>query len=1074
MEVKMKKVFIINSIALVMFLFVCGNMFSFWNDYFIKNLGQWDSNILYVATMPDYNFVVTRDAMLCDYFRISQSGNNTTKEGHLVRINIENSNHFNHSTDLRRSLWRLNYFIGNDPSRWKTNVYGVEEIIFPEVYSQIDLALKFHNDAPRYDFIVKPGGNLSQIKISFDGVEVGGTDGKNIRLLTRFGEVINGNLFAYQMENGIIAEVECKFVQISNNQFTFEVGEYDKHKELIIDPIVMQSYFGGNGNEEFIDVVEVSTGILVATGWTESTNFLVTPGAYDINYNDVRDVFISKFDVSGSKRELIFSTFLGGGATDYPVGVAVGENGSIYIAGSTNSADFPLYQPIGTGINGYYDIFVTKMTSDGDSLIYSTYVGGNRDDIATSAKLGTDKGMFVTGYTTSTNFPVTGGAYQSKLKGREDIFVLKLSSSGKTIEQATYIGGSDDDRAYAMAVSVANTAFIVGATKSSDFPMVPYRTGGGGQILDSPYDRSYNGGWDVAVIKFLGDGGKIDYSTYFGGSADDIGRAVTFTTDQRIIFAGETYKESISTPSFPISSNAYQTTHKGNAEIFISSLSNIIESRDQWGNTRRRQDLVFSTFLGGAGNDYPATISIFQPNQTLIVSGYTNSSNFPIVNNPSGRRIGKFDLFYVNMALDGGSVLFSDMIGTPDDDSTKAFFKAVNGDYYFAATTNSKNMTQVYPLEKATYSGLNDGLIVKYSTTDLSFDYPVGNEELCPNSALNIRWSSETFSANDTFDIQVKKGANSDWQTLANNVKGFNYSWMIPPDFFAEKVWLRVVHKRGIIAPMSLPFVVYELPSILLLEQSPSVSSFCEGDSVTFKVQVKGSKLKCQWMFNGNLINGATDTIYSIKNLAESNSGQYKVIVSGPCPTTAESQSMQINVKPKTKVLVNSNDTTVKVKERLRLYVAAKGDNLTYQWFKDGMKLLGRTQREFVTEEVSIADKGAYKCLVYGSCGSDSTSTIYVEIDTVISSVENDNADMFIFIDPTYSELKILNSGRLDANSSVLLFNPVGQMLSIPCIEKSGTISECTFDISYLPVGYYYLVVKGENISKIFGFSIIR
>lgn len=1072
----MKKYFVFYLIIAVVYFTAFGSAYSFYGNYFIKNFGQWNSDVLYVATKPNYNFIVTQDALMCDYFQISQNGNNIRKEGHLIRINFENSDKFSNSSDLKRSSWRLNYFIGDDPTRWKTDVYGVEEITFHEIYSKIDLALKFQDDVPRYDFIVKPGGDVNQIKISFDGADVVGTDGKNIRLLTRFGELINGNLLAYQMENGVLTEVECKFVQISSNQFFLEVGEYDKSKELIIDPIVMQSYYGGNANDEFVDVVEVTTGILIATGWTESTNFPTTPGTYDVSYNDARDVFVSKFDVTGSKRELIFSTFLGGGGMDYPVGLSVDENGSIYVAGSTNSADFPLYQSIGTSINGGYDIFVTKLASDGKSLVYSTYIGGNKDDIATAAKLATDKGVFVTGYTTSTNFPVTGGAYQSKLKGREDIFILKLSGSGKTIDQATYIGGSDDDRAYAMAVSIANTAFIVGATKSGDFPMVPYRTGSFGRILESPYDRSYNGGWDVAVIKFLGDGGKVDYSTYFGGSADDIGRAVTFTADQRIIFAGETYKESISTPSFPISSNAYQTTHKGNADIFIASLSNIIEGRDQWGSTTRRQDLVFSTFLGGSGNEYPATISIFPTNQTLIVSGYTNSSNFPIVNNPSGRKIGKYDLFYVNMSSDGSSVLFSDLYGTADDDSTKAFFEASNGDYYFAATTNSKNMTQILPLQGASYSGLNDGLIIKYSPIDLNFDSPVGREEICPNSTLNIRWSSETLTANDTFEIQVKKGIASDWQSLASNIKGFRYSWVIPSDFFAEQVWLRVVHKRGIIASMSIPFTIYELPSILSVNYNPSIASFCEGDSVVFKVQAKGSKLKYQWMFNDNLISGATDTVLTIRNLSESNSGLYKVIVSGACPITAESQPMQISVKPTTKVLSHSQDTVVKAKENLRLYVTAKGDNLTYQWFKDGMKLLGQTQREFITERVSIFDKGTYKCLVYGSCGLDSTSTIVVDIDTTISSVESgieNNNDVFILINPDNTELKISTRYPLNDNT-VLFFSPIGQMLSVPCLEGNATISECTFDISNLSVGYYYVLIKNRDKSRVFGFSIIR
>ncbi len=1055
--------FLLTSVVVAIFSVIVANA------NFIKNLGQWDSDIKYVYSKGNQSFVISDNSLFFDYFQITGSEEHRVKSGQVLKISFENAEF---KTPIERNILdtRYNYFIGDNPEHWKTNVYAVEELIFPDLYSNVDLLVKLDNFSPRYDFIVKPNADPTQIVLNFEGVQVLGTDGKNIRLLTRFGEIVNGNLFAFQMENGIQAEIECRFKQIGENRFAFELGNYDKNKILIIDPIVFQSYFGGSGNEEAVSIVEVSTGIVIIAGWTESTNFPTTPGAYDASFNNVKDVFITKLDLRGATRKVIWSTFLGGSGTEYPAGMEVDELGNIYVGGTTNSTDFPLVEALGITINGQNDAFITKLNPDGNRIVYSTYVGGTKDDITTAMRLAPDKGVIITGYTTSTDFPVTGGAYQNKIKGREDIFVFKLSSSGKLIEYGTYIGGGDDDRPYGMAVSITNNIFIVGGTKSSDFPAVPYRTGWGGSVLDSPYDRTFNGGWDAFAIKILGDGGKLDFCTYFGGTADDIAYTVTYTNDQRIIFAGITFKESISNPSFPLSENAFQSTHKGNAEIFIASLSNIIESRDWQGNTRRRQDLVFSTFLGGSGNEYPTGLGLL-PNNTLILTGFTNSTNFPIVNNPTGKKIGKYDLIYVNMSLDGSSVLFSDILGTSDDDSTKAFFKASNGDYYFAAVTNNKNLTQINPLEGASYGGQNDLLLIKNTMADLRLDYPVGKEELCPNTNVNIRWVSEEYSSNDTFDIDIKLGANSDWTPLAKNVKGMSYTWSIPATTFGDQVWLRVSHKRGNIAVTANPFKIFELPTIEEVSKFPENNVFCEGDTVYFKVVARGSKLKYQWMFNNSSIPNATDTVLMIADLKESNSGQYKVIVSGACPSTVESQVFTINVKPKTTILLSSADTNIVEYSTLKLYVYAKGDNLTYEWFKDGSKLLGQNKNELIIENVSMADSGTYKCVVSGTCGMASTQDIIVKVEPY-KSVFSDNEGTKFLLQNDNSVLTIVNNDGL-VIETIRACNLFGIVYELYPMNDSRT-GFTQFDISTLHSGFYTILVKVGDSYRSYPIVIVR
>jgi len=1055
---------------IVGWLFVANfDVFPFTKGYYIPNRGQWDSRVLFLSQNQGYNLFITKDGLNFDYYNLKNIDAGTIKEGHLVKMTISGGT-FNRTKCSNPSQWKLAFLKGNVPSKWVRDVEGYQEVTFLDVYQNIDLKVKFQSDNPRYDFIVKPGGKPTDIVIRLDGALGIQSDGKTIRFYTRFGEVVNGNLLAYQLENGIPAEIKCNFKQIGENLFTFALGDYDPAKELIIDPIVMMSYFGGSGNEQIVAMQEISTGILLATGWTESVNFPSTVGSYDESYNDLRDIFICKFNIQNANRDLLYCTFFGGGGTDYPVGMSIDDQGNVYIGGSTNSADFPLKNSLSQTINGLYDIFITKFTPDISSLVYSTYGGGNKDDIATAAQLAPDKGFIVCGYTESTNLPVTGGAYQTKLKGRKDIFIFKVSSSGQLVDYCTYIGGGDDDFPYAMAVSESGNIFLTGTTKSGDFPMVPYRTDRWGNLLDSPYDRTFNGGWDAFAIKILGEG-KLEYSTFFGGTADDIGLAVTYTADQKIIFSGITYKES-TTPQFPISQNAFQTSHKGNVETFVASLSNIIESKDQWGNTRRRQDLLFSTYLGGSGNDYPK--SLILSNNIIHILGTTNSTNFPIVNNPTGKKIGKYDIYFVKMANDGSSVSFSDIYGTLDDDSASALVLTPVGDYYIAGITNSKNLTQINPIKGTGYGGGNDIMLLKFSYSDLRIDYPVGSEKICPNSNLNIKWSSETFSATDTFNIEIKTNLNPQWENLATNVKGLSYNWFIPPTFFADSVWLRISHKRGTIAALSTPFRIYELPTILESKSIPEDTKVCEGDSVVLSVKARGSNLKYQWMFNGSPISGATDTVLVIRNINQDKKGPYKAIVSGPCPATVETPVFNIDFIPRTKMIHHTSDTTVKKGSMLLLFAYAQGDKLNYQWFKDGEKILGATSNIYMIQSAASPDAGTYMCKVSGTCGSDSTQPIKVSVDTVIVKVDyTPEKDVNHYIVGDLLTI-ILPSGLETTPQIVNIFNSLGQRLNSNLYNIEFHNGKMIVDLASVPVGVYYFELNTGRINIRFPIIIIR
>ncbi len=1064
---KMKRAMTFFFFAIASFVLLTATSYSFINEYYIPNKGQWDSKILFLARGNGFNLYVKNNGLHFDYYKIEQKENYAIKRGHFIKLTLENSN-FSTATTYEPSPWKLNFFFGNRPENWVTDVQGYKTIKFENVYRNVDFLLKFDGENPRYDFVVRPGGDPSDIGLNFSGAYSVSSDGKSIKLVTRFGEIVNANLYAYQIVNGVEKEIACTFIPKSETEFSFYVENYDPTKELIIDPIIMMSYFGGSNEDRIVAMKELSTGILLAVGWTESINFPTTEGAYDNTFNNIRDVFICKFDLRGANRNLMYGTFFGGGGSDYPAGLSIDDVGNIYVGGTTNSTDFPLKSPVNNALNGLNDAFVTKFSPDLNSIVYSTYLGGNKDDIVVSAELGPDKGFFVCGYSESTNLPTTGGAIQTKIKGRKDIFIIKLSSSGQLIDYCTYIGGGDDDIPYEMVVSESGNIFITGTTKSSDFPIAPYReqrVGWQTVITESPYDRTFNGGWDAFAVKILGEG-KLDFSTYFGGTADDIGMAVAYTNDQKIIFSGITFKETTN-PSFPISQNAFQNTHKGGAEIFVAGLSNIITSSGSYGLTYKRQDLDFSTYLGGSSNDYPTSLVLL--GKYLHIVGYTNSTNFPVVNNPTGRKIGKYDIFYAQMLSDGSGLNFSDIYGTVDDDSSSAFYITPVGDYYIAGLTNSKNLTLVNPIVGSGYQGANNILLMKYSQTDLRFDYPVGKEKICPNSTLTIKWASETFAPTDTFNLDLKVGTTGKWEPLAQNVRGFSYAWNIPPTFYADSVWLRISHPRGIVSVLSTPFSVYELPTILESGSNPSNLTVCEGDSIVLYVKARGSNIKYQWLFKGSPIPNATDSVLVIRDIDASKKGQYKGIVSGPCPATAETPVFNVDFIPSTRILAQTSDTVVKKSETLSLYVYATGDKLAYQWYKDDERLIGANESKFEIQNVSKADEGVYKCKVSGTCGELFTQPIKVEVDTVIVSVESDNLTPSISYFLEQKVLKINLAEAYEIRPTIRLMNIFGQTISANAYKTEFEGNRIVLALENLPSGVYFVEIIIGN--KVFNTS---
>ena len=323
-----------------------------------------------------------------------------------------------------------NYFMGNDPDKWYTNVPNYQEVIYKNIYPGIDLRYYYHNSSLKYDFIVHPGADPSVITICYEGVEnlrVTPTD--DLEIMTCFGEILENAPLIYQEINGVRHQIAGGYEIREPNVFgfTIELG-FNPLFPLVIDPeLVYSTFLGGINYDNGCDIAVDNEGNAYVTGFTNSDDIpMVSP--YDGTRNGGYDVFVAKLSPStGGVSSLVYSTYIGGDNTDTGESIAVDNEGNAYVTGFTYSEDFPTtpdaYDNTYNGVEGleYQDVYLSKFSASGDSLLYSTYLGGTHNDMGWNIIVDSDKNAYITGGTQSDDFPTTPDAYDDSYNGG-DIF----------------------------------------------------------------------------------------------------------------------------------------------------------------------------------------------------------------------------------------------------------------------------------------------------------------------------------------------------------------------------------------------------------------------------------------------------------------------------------------------------------------------------------------------------------------------------------------------------------------------------------------------------------------------------
>lgn len=557
---------------------------------------------------------------------------------------------------------RVNFLMGNDPRHWRTNLPAFGKLLYRDLYPGIDMTYALAADELKSEFTVWPGASPALICLHYSGaVEIGDAGdlivhGENSTLYEHAPEI-------YQNTPSRRRAIRGRFLKLDENTVGFAVDPYDESLPLVIDPVLSYStYLGGSGIGAVTSLALDAGGNLYATGWTEALDFPIA-GAFQSSLKGGVDAFVVKFNPAGSA--LLYATYFGGSSDDRGAAIAVDSSGQAYVTGSTASYDFPTAQALRSSLGGQRNAFVLKLNSAGNAPVYSTYLGGTGYDLGTAIAADTSGNAYIAGDTQSVNFPllnpaqstiggatdafvtkltatgalafstylggsasehvggiaidssgntyIAGGTYSTNFPvssafqntngGSQDAFITKLSASGSQILYSTYLGGAGSgspEQASDISVDSSGNAYVAGVTNSNNFP-----------VTSGAFQTAYGGLQDAFLAKINPTGTALVFSTYLGGFDFDWANGVGLDASGNIYVAGYTASYNFAQVS-PL-----QNALAGGYDAFVSRFTSA-------GNS-----LTFSTWFGGGGSDV-ANALVVDSSGNMFVGGQTNSVNLPL------------------------------------------------------------------------------------------------------------------------------------------------------------------------------------------------------------------------------------------------------------------------------------------------------------------------------------------------------------------------------------------------------------------------------------------------------------
>ncbi|HXH47857.1 MAG TPA: SBBP repeat-containing protein [Terriglobia bacterium] len=752
---------------------------------FEANTGQFDREVRFVSRGRDHGLYLTATGAVLTLHRGRRESPALTRQRpradvrtpasiSVANLKLIGSNPAPKIFGADELPGKANYILGNDPALWHKNLPRYARVHYAAIYPGVDLVFYGNGGRLEYDFIVSPGADPSAISFTFASGSKSGSmhtepslrlePNGDLALTTTAGDVRLHHPVIYQEQNGERHTIPGGYELKADGSIGFDLGQFDTTRPLIIDPVLSFSTFlGGSGVDSATAIALDSSDNIYIAGTTTSSNFPVTAGGFQHTLADdvtqcttsqeCTDAFVSKLSPDGST--LIYSTYLGGAGTDGIRGIAVDSSDNAYVAGFTGSLDFP-----GVGANSFQasstggtcasvpclDAFFAKLNNEGSGILYSTYLGGSNIDIAHDIAVDSSGNAYLTGYTASPDFPATRGAPGGGTCAGGptpspcvDAFVGKFNpslSGAASLVYLTYLGGNGDDVGFAIRVDSGN-AYVAGTTFANDTGSATF------PVTAGAFQNTFGGGVADGFLAVLDSNGNLPpvYATFLGGSMEDDILDLALYKASGTTFAFVT--GSTLSDDFPASTGSYQRfCNLGGgqphdcADAFLAKFN-----PSEAGATSR----VFSTFLGGGGDDESNAISV-DSTGSAVVAGTTGSANFPtLAAVQSSYGGGARDVFVTKFNSDGSGLIYSTYLG-----GTR-----ITGDIEeaFALATDSA-----------------DAVVVAGQTSDSGFpvlnalfpDFGGGDDafvaKLVPAFSISPDTASKTISAGQSATFQIAVG----------------------------------------------------------------------------------------------------------------------------------------------------------------------------------------------------------------------------------------------------------------------------------------------------------------------------
>lgn len=633
---------------------------------FERNVGQTDARVAYLARGGRNSIFLTNSEVVLA-FGESQSDS--------LRMRCTGA-----SPDARLSAeielpGTVNYLHGGDPESWKRGLPTFARVRYQDIYPGIDVLYSGHQQRLVSEFEIAPGADATQIQLQFAGSTGLVVDEQgDLEVAMNGGTILQRRALVRQIGGVAKQSVPVRYDRVGADEVTIEVGEYDRTAALVVTVITdFTASLGSASAQDWCEGIALdAAGNIYVTGRTLAHDFPGSAGAAISTYAGQTDAFVSK--LTPSADTILFSSYIGGNYIDSGVDIAVDATGAVYVLGETRSENFVTtpgaYDRVLNVSGGSNpDLFLAKFSPSGDTVVYSTFLGGGDYESAGGIAVDASGAVSVCGVTDSDDFPVTPGAFDATRGSGTDAFVTKLNSTGSALNFSTFLGGTGDDEAWDLVLNASGNALVTGRTSSPEYPTTP-----------GAFDRTYSGG-DSFVTMLAANGATLSMSTFLG--PDSTGQRIALGSGGTIYVAGET-----DAPSFPTTAGAYDRTFNGLQDMFALKLSATGSS------------LVFSTFVGGVATESLRGLAVDSAG-AMHLSGYVNVGGFPTTPGSHDQSFndGHFDSVAAKLSPTGAALVYGTYLGGAGLDRGYGVAIATNGEAIYIGETEAAGFPRVGGLD---------------------------------------------------------------------------------------------------------------------------------------------------------------------------------------------------------------------------------------------------------------------------------------------------------------------------------------------------------------------------------------